>query len=144
MIRRMTLTLCLVVGCMWCMALVAGGEETAPKTGHKRFEPVSSVGSLMRGQGNQLRAIGELLKDPEAKKRSSRIFYRAEVLAELSNINVLHGEKEDYRQWAGQLRDTALALAAEAKKKSEADEDKYAELFQAIKATCGACHDAYQ
>ncbi len=141
MVRRMAMTTCLVVACIWCSTLVARGDG---KTASADFKPVASVGALMHGQGAHFSALKELILYGEGPDRALGMAAEAEVLAELANVNTLHGEKEDYRAWTKELRDLALQLAGEAKKGDKADNDGIRELFKKMSARCSACHDRYQ
>lgn len=144
MVHKTALTACLMVGSLWCLALVAGADDSPPAPAAGGFHPVASIDSLMHGQLGQFKAIKQLLSDPKAEKRAKRLLHRAELLAELANVNIHNKDKPDYKQWATQLRETALELSREAKKKAGADENKMVALFQKLKKTCGACHDVYQ
>ncbi len=144
MARRMTLTICLLGGCVWCFALVSQVDSAQPASGHSPFKPVATVHSLMEGQGLVFKQIHSALTNPRTSKRSEQITAFSEVLAELANVNALNSDKEDYRGWAGQLRQTALELAAEAKKEKNADDERMNTLLARLKNTCTACHDVYQ
>ena len=144
MSHRMALTILLFAVCIGCLALVttANSAPSAPAGGP--YKPVASVHGLMTGQMlafKQLQASLTGKKDPD---RPRVIQLTAEALAELANVNTYNKDKDDYRGWAGQLRDTALELAGEAKKKDTADEGKMKSLLAKLEATCQSCHDAYQ
>ncbi len=143
MFRKMALTMCLMGGCIWCLALVTGADSAPPGAASDRFKPVAAVESLMHGQKTFFKEIGQALHNTSDPDRSEEIEEAAEVLAELANVNRLNNDKPDYRAWATQLRDTALQLAREADKKN-ADEKRMKTLFQKLKDTCSACHDEYQ
>jgi len=142
MVRKVTLTIFLLGGCVWCMALVSRADSAPADSGDSGFKPVSTVHGLMNGQRLLLGQIGEAIENTGMKKRSEQIESFAEVLAELANINTLNSEKEDYRNWAAELRTKSLALAKEAK--DNAGDDAMNKSIQSIKDTCTACHDAYQ
>ena len=145
MVRKMTLTICLFGSCLWCLALVQRVDSAQPApAASPSFKPVARVHSLMAGQSLVFKQINEALANSQAKHRTEMIEVFAEVLAELANVNTLNSEKEDYRGWAGQLRDLSLDLAAEAKKKKKAGEDRMKTLVSNLKNTCMSCHDAYQ
>jgi len=145
MVRRLVLTAGLLVGCFSCFMLVTRADSAqSTASAAPPFKPVASVHSLMEGQGAYFKQISEALANPAAKRRAEDIFQGAEMLAELANVNTYNSEKEDYRRFAGRLRDTSLELAAEAKKKKDAGEDKMRSLHQKLEATCKACHDVYQ
>ncbi len=144
MARRIALTFCLVAGCFWCMTLAARVDSAPPGATPKAFKPAASVHSLMQGQGRFFEGITQLLEDPTARDRADRLMVEAELLAELANVNRHNQSEVDYIEWAGQLRDTALELAREAKKKKDADEARMRKLHKKLKATCLACHDHYQ
>ncbi len=143
MFRKMALTMCLMGSCIWCLALVTSADSAPPGASGDQFKPVASVESLMHGQLTFFKEIGKALKNTSDPDRGEEIEEAAEVLAELANVNRFNKDKEDYRAWATQLRDTALQLAHEADKKS-ADEKRMKTLFDNLKNTCAACHDAYQ
>lgn len=144
MVRKMALTVCLMGSCVWCLALVAGADSAEPTVGSVDFKPVAAVESLMHGQKTFFKEIGMALQNRSMPDRTELIEEAAEVLAELANVNRLNNDKEDYRNWATQLRDTALQLAREAEKEKKASDGKMNKLFQKLKKTCGACHDVYQ
>lgn len=67
----------------------------------------------------------------------------AEALAELANVNTFNSEKQDYRNWAGQVRDLSMELAQAATSKPQ-DAAKMKQLVGALRNSCSACHDAYR
>jgi len=144
MIRKATITVMIICGCMWGLALVTRVDSAEPEKGASAFKPVASVHSLMEGQETFFKKIDEALKNPKAPKRMNQIGVGAEVLAELANVNTRNKSEADYVQWAGELRDMAVELAGEAKKKEGANEEKLNSLFTKMKAACQACHDKYQ
>ncbi len=144
MARRIALTFCLVAGCFWCMTLAARVDSAQPATTPKAFRPAASVHALMQGQGRFFEGITQLLEDAAARDRADRLTVEAELLAELANVNRHNQREVDYIEWAGQLRDTALELAREAKKKKDADEARMRKLHKKLKSVCIACHDRYQ
>lgn len=144
MMRRMSLTVILFAGCIWCVALVttANSVPSAPAGGS--YKPVASVRGLMTGQMLAFKQLQTSLAGKKDAERPGAIQLTSEALAELANVNTYNNEKENYRGWAGQLRDTAMEIAVEAKRKDMADEDKMKSLFDKIEKTCQSCHDAYQ
>ena len=144
MIRKMAWTICFLAGCIWCLALVTRAGSAEPTAAQLPFQPVASVHSLMHGQQTFFQHIGDALKGGEGSKEKKDIREAAEVLAELANVNRHNMGEDDYRAFASQLRDTALQLAQEAKKKREADHEKMRKLFRKLKDTCTACHDVYR
>lgn len=144
MMRKMALTVVLLAGCIWCLALVttANSAPSAPAGG--TYKPVASVHGLMAGQMLAFKQIQTSLNGKKDADRPRIIQLTSEALAELANVNTYIKDKDDYRGWAGQLRDTAMELAGEAKKKDTANEDKMKSLFAKIEGTCNSCHDAYQ
>lgn len=144
MFRRAALTVVLLGGCVWVLALVTRADSAEPEKSADAFQPVASVHTLMEGQGIFFKKLGDALQDPQAPKRKKEIAFGAELLAELANVNTHNKDQADYVQWAGELRDTALELAGEAKKKGDADEDRMNSLFSKLEATCKACHEKYQ
>ncbi len=144
MFRKMALTICLMGSCLWCFALATSADNGNPASAGGTFTPVAGVAALMHGQMTFLKEIGKAMGNKSNPDRNEGIAASAEVLAELANVNRFNKNKEDYRGWATQLRDTALQLAGEADKKEKADESHMKKLFQEIKNTCVACHDAYQ
>ena len=144
MFRRTALTVCLMASCIWCLALASAANSTQSDPGAGVFKPVAPVGSLMHGQGVFFKAIRKELDEPTGEERNHEIQEAAEVLAELANVNRLNKDKADYRIWATELRDTALAMANEAKKKAAADDSKLQAIFATMKSKCQACHDVYQ
>lgn len=144
MIRRLSLTVCLMGACFWCLTLVARGAGAEGATAASAFKPVASVHSLMEGQDQHFANIMDLLDNPKAKKRAKHIVVEAEVLAELANVNIRNRDKDDYRAWATAVRDKSLELAKEADKGSTADEKRLRTIYKQINDTCTACHDMYQ
>ena len=144
MIRKMALTGCLLAGCFWCLTLAARADSAQKVPPVKVFKPAASLHALMIGQGRQFEAITDLLADKNARNRSGKLAERAELLAELGNVNTFHRTESDYVGWAGELRETALELAREAKKRKDAAEGRMQDLYKQLKATCIACHDEYQ
>ena len=76
-----------------------------------------------------------------ARQKKEEAVERAWLLAELANINRMHGKKDDYREFAAKLRDTAVKLAAAAEKEDFAQART---LGKQIGATCKACHNVYR
>ena len=144
MAGKMALTVCLLAGCVWCFTLVERASSAPPSDAAAEFKPVASIETLMKGQDEQFQAIGELLDDPSIRGRTRKLVMRGELLAELANVNTYHRSDSDYRGWASDLRTASLALAAEAKKRKDADNEKMKELFAQLDTTCNACHDKYQ
>ena len=143
MIGRMTLTVCLLGSCIWCLAMVASADSAQGESQTEAFKPVASVHSLMHAQAKFFKAARKAVGDKSMEDRGHEIGEAAEILAELANVNRYNSEKQDWRDWATQVRDTSLELAREAEKK-DADEEKIAGLVKRIGETCGACHDKYQ
>jgi cytochrome c556 len=108
------------------------------------FKPVAEVKSLMHGQNTFFKEITTLLDEPSGEKRNQELHESAQVLAELANVNRFNKDKDDYRNWATQLRDTALELAATAKKNDATQPERMKTLYKKLKDTCQACHDVYQ
>lgn len=125
-------------------ALVLLTRDTSAQAPAAGYKPVSSVHGLMNGQNIVFARIQDAINNEGTKKRSEQIEVFSEVLAELANVNTFNAQKDDYRKWAGELRDTALELAKEGKKKGEMDAAKMKALVEKMKATCEACHKAYQ
>lgn len=143
MFGKMTLTIGLLGGCIWCLALVARADSAQSVSTTVPFRPVASVDALMHGQKAFFKGIKKALANKTTEHRHHKIEQAAEVLAELANVNRLNNAKEDYRAWATQLRNVALTLAHKAKEK-DADEAEMMELYNQLRATCKACHDVYQ
>ncbi len=117
-----------------------GANAAPPAT---PFKPAAPVAALMNGQDILFKRMRDNLDKKDAKDRIASIATDAEVLAELANVNFHHQNKADYQGWASTLRDTALALSAEAKKPT-ADEAKLQTLTKKLDDTCLACHDKYK
>lgn len=143
MFRNVALSVCLMGGCIWFLGIASRADSAAPDATIATFKPVSSVPSLMHGQGVFWKKIRKELSRPAGKKRNHEIVEAAEILAELANVNRYNNPKQDYRDWAKQLSDQSLELAGEAKK-SDASDEKMKSLAEKMGATCGACHDVYQ
>ncbi len=144
MARKIILTAFLVSGCIWCLALASRADTTTGESDTLTFEPAASIESLMYGQRTFFKKLKTDLAKPASADRNEHIYHVAEALAELGNVNRHHKHKQDYTQWATQLRDFSLELAKEAAKKTSVDEARMKELYTAIKHTCGNCHDVYQ
>ncbi len=143
MFRKIALTVCLTAVCIWCLALETGADSGQHDHATRAFKPVASVDALMHGQLVFFKAIGAELEKPASADRNHEIEEAAQVLAELANVNRFNSEKGDYIGWATEVRDGAMKLAAEAKKK-DASNDRLTAYVTTIKGKCGACHDAYQ
>jgi len=141
MARRMALTVVLFAGCVWCLALATRAESGEPAPA---FKPVCDVDAVMTGQGLVFKELKNAITVSKDPKRPKHIAHLAEALAELSNVNIYHAEKDDYRKFATDLRDTALALAAAAETEPAPDEEKMKTLLGTLKTTCDSCHDIYQ
>ena len=144
MLRKMTLTLCLVACCVWCLALVARGDNGKSAGSPVSFKPVASLYSLMEGQDMHFSALGVLIDQPDAKNRTKRLIVEAELLAELAHVNTLTRNKEDYRAWASEVRDLSLDLARLASKRDSNGQEEMRLLYRKINKTCLKCHDRYQ
>ena len=144
MVRRIALTVVLFAVCIWCLALVTTANSAPSASAAGPYKPVASVRGVMTGQMLAFKRLQTSLTGTKDVDRPVAIQLTSEALAELANVNTYNNEKEDYRTWAGQLRDTALELAGEAKKKDNADEDKMKSLLDKLDATCKSCLDAYQ
>jgi len=140
----MAMTTCLMAACIWCLTLVARGDGKEPAAPSSEFKPVASVDSLMYGQGAHFSALKDLILYGEGPERAEGMVAEAEILAELANVNTFNAKHDDYRVWAGELRDLALQLAGEAKKGSKVDNDTLRGLFKDMNARCSACHDKYK
>ena len=144
MARKIVLTVFLVGGCVWCLALASRAETMMGDPGPITFKPAASIHSLMFGQQTFYKRLKQELAKPATAGRNEDIHHAAEALAELGNVNRHHRDKADYVQWATQLRDIALDLAKEAAKKTPSDDDRMKKLYLSIKQTCADCHDVYQ
>lgn len=143
MARRMALTVVLFGGCVWCLVLATRAESGEPAPAVP-FKPVAKVDAVMTGQGLVFKELQKAINVSKDPKRPEAIAHLSEALAELSNVNIYHAEKDDYRKWATELRDTALQLAKEAETKPAPDNAKMKALLGTLDKTCNACHDAYQ
>ena len=144
MARRIALPGFLFTGCIGCLLLAARADSAQPQAAGGPFKPVASVRGLMTGQGIVYKQLQAAIDGPKAADRPMIVQLTAEALAEFANVNTYNSEKQDYRGWAAQLRENAMELSMEAKKKASADDAKMKQLFARIEATCQACHDAYQ
>lgn len=143
MLRRVTLSIGLLAGCVWCFLMVSRVDSAQPAAAASRpFKPVASIHGLMNGQQLLFNNIRKAVTNKDWNQRRERIEVYAEALAELANVNTYNSKKKDYQGWAGQLRDAALELAQEAEK-SDADDVRMNKLLDTVKNTCGACHDVY-
>ncbi|MEK6799215.1 MAG: cytochrome c [Planctomycetota bacterium] len=138
--RTTTLAACLLTSCVLCFAFTSRGD--GPAAGG--FKPVASVEGLMHGQGLVFKELSSLAANKSAKERMENIEGLSQALAEFANVNTFNRDKEDYKAWAAQLRDTALALSKEAEKDKTADEAQITKLMGQLKNTCQSCHDKYQ
>lgn len=142
--RKMALTVCLLSGCAWCLALATRADSAETTRSEDTFKPVAPVESLMHGQMVFFKEINEQIRKPASSERNHEIGESAEILAELANVNRFNSTKEDYRGWATSLRDAAMDLAKETEKGDAADQANMMKLLQSMKSTCGACHDVYR
>lgn len=143
MIRNMTLTVMLITGCVWCIALVSRADS-AQSANNTTFKPAVSVHHLMEGQIIVFKQLNGAIKNKNTEHRIKMIEGLSIVIAELANVNTMNSDKSDYIGWASDMRNTAMELAEEADKKKEADDQRMNKLLAKMKATCAACHDAYQ
>lgn len=115
-------------------------QPAASSAGAVTFKPVIKTHDLMEGQDLHFKTMSDLIK---SNVTPGKIIVHASVLAELANVNTLMKDKDDYRQWAAQVRDLALGMAEEARKRKNADMNELKAMLGKIEATCTACHDAY-
>lgn len=146
MTRRNLLTTAVLSSAALCLSLIArnGSAQTAESAQPGPFKPVMPLLSLMVEQDRHFDRIIELVRNTDEEERFEKMRHEAYALAEMGNINGYHRgaqRHEDYRQWAGQLRDLALQLAGDAERKSA---DGFADKAKQINATCKACHDKYK
>lgn len=146
MLRKLTMTFVLLLACTWCATLVWDADNARAQDGgaDAGFKPVASVQALMNGNILLLRQISDAVQNPGTKKRTERINAYAELIAELANLNELNAKKDDYRNWARDLKEAAMGLSVEAAKDDKASDDTMMGLIGQMKATCTACHDVYQ
>ncbi len=143
--QKMGITVCLFTLCAGGLVLVVRAESATQAGEKETFKPVASIDSLMRGQEQQFDALKKLLGNTGGRGRTAGLVRAAELLAELANVNHQHAEKRaDYNGWTIKMRTLALDIAAEAKKRKKADNEKMNTLLSEIDATCNACHDVYQ
>jgi hypothetical protein len=126
------------------LTFLANAQSETSSAADRGFKPAASIEALMHGQNLAFQNLGRLIEDKQAKNRANAIFLDAELLAELANVNIHHKDKADYRAFATTVRDTALDLAREARKRGEADEGKMKSLYDKLNLTCLACHDVYK
>ncbi|HEY3245584.1 MAG TPA: cytochrome c [Phycisphaerae bacterium] len=139
---RRILSGALLAACAGGVALAAGGErKSAGGVADSAFKPVAPLHALMYAAGEHYDRINALIGDPKETERNTRIRDEAMTLAELANVSRLHNESPDYRQWAEQLRDSAVNLANVAQ---AGDLNKAKDLSKQMNATCMACHKKYQ
>ena len=143
MFRNIALSVCLMGGCIWSLAMASNTNTAQLAASDKTFKPVASVHVLMHGKGLYFKQIRTGLKEAAGKKRNESLHEAGEMLAELANVNQFNSAKDDYRAWAKQLSTVAMEFATEAKK-SDADDAKLNALVKKMGGACGACHDAYQ
>jgi len=143
MIRNMTLTVMLIAGCVWCVALVSRADS-AQDSGHNHFKPAMSVHQMMEGQLIVFKQLNEAVKNKSTDDRTELIEGLASVIAELANVNSVHSDKSDYIGWASDLRNTSMELAEEAEKKKDANDQRMEKLLTKMKQSCVSCHDVYQ
>lgn len=120
------------------------GSSESSSAADRGFKPAASIEALMHGQDMAFQNLGRLLEDKQARNRANALFLDAELLAELANVNIYHKDKADYRAFATIVRDTALDLAREARKRNQADEARMKSLYDKLNETCLACHDVYK
>ncbi len=135
------LALTLTAGAAW---ITPDDEEAPAAPPAPAYSPVGSLDALMTGHGMAFGGIREALPDKENRRRPRTLQINAELLAELANINTYWGRRDDYRNWAGELRDTALELADAVKKRDSIDEARVEAAYRKLDATCTACHEVYK
>ncbi len=143
MFRRTALTVGLAASCLWGLILVAGAAnaEDNQAVASKGYKIVAPVEALMDAQAQHFDQLKELILDDEAEDRFRRIRTEAFILAELCNINAYRAEKDDYRGWAEQARDSSLKMVEGAAKK---DIGAVKKLTREIQDSCKACHNIYK
>lgn len=143
MVRNMTLTVVLLVGCACCIALVSRADS-AQASGKKPFQPAISVHHLMEGQELVFDQINNAIKKTDMPRRTHTIEALASILAELANVNTQNSDQADYQGWAAELRGHAMTLAEEADKKKNADNNRMLQIYKNMRRSCIACHNVYQ
>lgn len=143
MIRNMTLTVMLIAGCVWCVALVSRADS-AQTAGDKAFKPAVSVHHMMEGQVIVFKRLSQTVKNKNTEHRNEIIEGLSNVIAELANVNSVNSDKSDYIGWASDLRSTAMELAEEAEKDADANDQRMDKLLTKMKESCVSCHDVYQ
>lgn len=120
----------------------AGDKDRASEAG--AYHPVASVHDLMEIQQDEGNVVKKQLAG--ATPDFGKVADSSYALAELSNINRHQSDKPDYREWATQVREMSLELAALEKSNDPADarRTKARDLYRQINTTCGKCHDKYQ
>lgn len=143
MIRARRLTYCGIMCTVVLLALLGGREASvgqeksaaAPDAGG--FHPVAPHHALMEGHER----CHDDLKRAIGRQKSNDAANQAWLLAELANVSSRHSDKEDYRNWANELRAQSVAAARAAESKNW-DEAKTA--LKQISTVCKACHEKYE
>jgi hypothetical protein len=107
--RRVVFASVLVV-----MSIVCWTEADEKTAARKVFEPVMPLSSLMAEQDRHFEVIVGLLRNANDPERAEKLRHASLALSEMSNINGFHKgatEHDDYRAWAGQLKDQAKQMA---------------------------------
>ncbi len=146
MVRKNMFTMAALLAATACLSVIvqSGTAQTDSPTKSDGFKPVMPLLSLMAEQDRHFDNILDLVRDAEAADRFEKMRHEAYALAEMGNINGYHSgavRHQDYRQWAGDLKDLALTLAGNAERKQA---DAFAGLAKKLNSTCKACHNKYK
>jgi hypothetical protein len=140
---RRGLIMAVLLGVCISYGVLAGQPEHTAAVGSadENFKPVAPLISLMYAQDLHYARLNAFLVDESEKERAAKVRNEALTLAELANVNRFHKNKADYRQWADEVRGSALELAAAA---AGGEFAKAKELSKRINNSCTACHKQYQ
>jgi hypothetical protein len=136
-VKVLAISLALASALVAFVALPALSTDEQPAA----FEPVAPVASLMTGLGSGFSRVKDLAANTDEDRRLARLGAWSEVMAELSNINTLHGPDQAYRDMAADTRDIALELASTTRADT-VGELQLAALIARLDVSCTTCHDA--
>lgn len=131
----------LLGGFLSTLAILAqdpGKSDGKPKAG-QAFKPVAPLLVVMENVDD----IFTDLKEKIAKKEFKAVKKDAQFLSELFNVATYHYEEKEkeWRQWSRQNLEQFQKLSGESDKK---DGKALQATYDAINATCDACHQKYR
>jgi Skp family chaperone for outer membrane proteins len=124
---------------------LADEKEPAPKAGGdgSTFKPVAPLEVVMNNLDDIFSDMQKLVEKKSAlEKRELKTLRKdALFLSELFNVVAYHKGEKDWREWSHKNLRQFQELAAQTEKE---DQKVLKTTYDAINATCEACHDKYR